>query len=84
MATMIFSYKIDGYSARVEHVSILPDYAGYGIGGRLMDAIIAIATRQKVSRLDLTCDPKNIPANRLYSSFGFIVRNNSHQMRLNM
>jgi RimJ/RimL family protein N-acetyltransferase len=46
-----------------------------------MQAVIARGYELGVKRFDLTCNPKNVRANKLYRSLGFKVRKHSHQMQ---
>ena len=83
MATSILLYKLTGYSARIEHVSVLPVYEGQGIARKLVTLLVEECRLLKVRRIELTCEPKRVVANNLYESLGFKLREtNSRRLTL--
>lgn len=53
-------------------ISLLKDYWGLGIGGRMMSVLIEIATIEGFEQIELTVAEKNKRACDLYKAFGFV------------
>lgn len=54
-------------------IALVPEARGRGIGGRLMEAAIAKAWRQGLTRIELTVRADNSRAKALYERQGFVV-----------
>jgi GNAT superfamily N-acetyltransferase len=50
---------------------VVPERWGEGIGGAILDAVLAEAKRQRYSRIHLWTDEDNERSHRLYRSRGF-------------
>lgn len=74
IATLVHIVKINGFSARLEHVSVLPEHEGQGIGRLLVAALIHDAREHGVRRIDLSCESRRVRANKLYEDLGFKIR----------
>jgi ribosomal protein S18 acetylase RimI-like enzyme len=81
MGSLVFSYKINDITARIEHVVRDPIARGEGIGRSLLKALIDYSTIHQVRYVDLTTEPERIEANKLYLEFGFVIRR-TNAMRL--
>ena len=70
---------VDGYCAfwrvaeqiHINNLAIRPELRGQGLGSRLLQAVIAEATRLGASRATLEVRRSNLPAIRLYERAGF-------------
>jgi ribosomal protein S18 acetylase RimI-like enzyme len=78
MASLVLVTKVNGRSGRVEHVSVLPEYAGKGVGREMMRWLIEEAKRLQLRQLDLTTEPSCKAVNALYQKLGFIKRKTNH------
>jgi ribosomal protein S18 acetylase RimI-like enzyme len=73
------SLSDDGAGPPVEglcHVSMVfvaPDYGGWGIGGRFVDAVFAQARSRGYDRAQLWTQSDNARARRLYEGRGFVL-----------
>lgn len=72
-ALIIHPVPTKGLVGRIEDVVIDTDYRGKGLGRKLMEDLIDIAKREKIEILNLTSNPKRIPARKLYESLGFTL-----------
>ena len=63
-----------GKKAFIEDVIVDESARGLGLGKLLMEKAIEIAKEKKVLRIELSSRPMRVPANRLYLSMGFKVR----------
>ncbi len=70
-ALIIHPVPTKGLVGRVEDVVIDEGYRGQGLGRKIMEDLIDIAKREKIEILNLTSNPKRIPARKLYESLGF-------------
>lgn len=60
------------HRADIFSVFVTPEYRGIGIGKKLMnEALRMIKENKKVIKVNLTVNPLQIPAVKLYESFGF-------------
>jgi ribosomal protein S18 acetylase RimI-like enzyme len=85
VATLVPIYKLNGISARIEHVAVFPAHQGKRIGKLMSEMLIAHAKSKGYRYVDLTSEPSKIPANRLYQKLGFKVRStNVYRHDLNM
>jgi GNAT superfamily N-acetyltransferase len=74
-ASVVYVFKFNGCSARLEYVSTLPIYQGRGIGKMLITMLITnVIETGKAKFIDLTCEPGRLEANRLYEKLGFEIR----------
>lgn len=55
----------------VTNVAVLPSWRGQGIGGRLMERLLADGKKEGIEAFTLEVRAGNLPAIRLYESFGF-------------
>lgn len=55
----------------VTNVAVLPSWRGQGIGGRLMERLLADGKNEGIEAFTLEVRAGNLPAIRLYESFGF-------------
>ena len=63
--------------ATIESVVVSSKMRGKGLGRKLMEHLIAEASRMKVDCIHLTSNPKRVAANALYQKMGF-VRNETN------
>ena len=59
--------------AHIPIVSVAPEYRGKGLGRVLISRALASARSKEMNAVDLEVDSDNLPARRLYKSFGFRV-----------
>ncbi|MBQ6820065.1 MAG: ribosomal protein S18-alanine N-acetyltransferase [Clostridium sp.] len=59
--------------AEITNIAIHPNYRKLGIGGGLLSALIKLCKDSKCSLINLEVRESNIPAQKLYKKFGFIV-----------
>jgi ribosomal-protein-alanine N-acetyltransferase len=64
--------SIAANEAHILNFAVLPDYQGHGIGRSLLNQLLTVADRQRVSRLFLEVRPDNQAAISLYKSADFI------------
>ncbi|WP_211266596.1 GNAT family N-acetyltransferase [Halotalea alkalilenta] len=57
--------------AMLEDMVVTPAARGEGIGGRLLEAAVALAEREGCRRVTLLTDGDNLSAQRFYASHGF-------------
>lgn len=62
---------VDEETFELAKMAVAPDYRGFNIGGRLMDACIEHARQMGKKRIVLESNTKQIPAIRLYRKYGF-------------
>ena len=65
------------FKQRMKHrcdigISILKEYWGLGIGGRMLATLIEIAKNEGFEQIELNVAEKNKRAIKLYKSFGFV------------
>lgn len=70
-ALIIHPVPTKGLVGRVEDVVVDEGYRGQGLGRKIMEDLVDIAKREKIEVLNLTSNPKRIPARKLYESLGF-------------
>ncbi|MDD3498468.1 MAG: GNAT family N-acetyltransferase [Candidatus Moranbacteria bacterium] len=70
-ALIIHPVPTKGLVGRVEDVVIDEKYRGRGLGRKIMEDLIDIARREKIEILNLTSNPRRVPARKLYESLGF-------------
>lgn len=58
--------------ADITNVAVHPDYRGEGIGRKLLELLIRIAKEKNMTAITLEVRESNQPAQRLYSSAGFV------------
>lgn len=63
-----------GKKAFIEDVIVDESARGLGLGKGLMEKAITIAKEKKVNRIELSSRPVRVPANELYLSMGFKIR----------
>lgn len=56
----------------IANLAVDPQHRGRGLGGRLLDALLAAAAAAGVGRVFLEVRPSNVAARRLYDGRGFI------------
>jgi GNAT superfamily N-acetyltransferase len=73
MASLVYGISTaeGGLAASFEDMVVLPGYRGKGIGGALLQYVIAEARKQGVLRLTLLTDRQNKRAQALYRKLGF-------------
>ncbi len=72
---MLVCFEIPtGRRGRVEDVIVDESARGQGAGRKLINAVVARAKELDVKSLELQSHPTRIPANALYQSTGFYVR----------
>jgi ribosomal protein S18 acetylase RimI-like enzyme len=74
VATLVVIRKINGDTARLEHVSVLPEFSGRRTGENMVKALVYAARELGVNRIDLTCEPSREAANHIYEKLGFGLR----------
>jgi ribosomal protein S18 acetylase RimI-like enzyme len=81
-ADLILCRKRNGFTYRLEHVSVLPGFRGQGIARKLIESLLLFASAEG-RHVDLTCEPSRKEANKLYESMGFKWRDtNSRRLSL--
>lgn len=76
MATLVYVSKINGVTARIEHVSVLSSHQGQGIAKKLVNMLIDDCRKAgRVRFIDLNSAPSRERANYLYQKLGFKLRN---------
>ncbi|MEI7844272.1 MAG: GNAT family N-acetyltransferase [Chloroflexota bacterium] len=60
-----------GVHAHVEDVIVDESYRGQGVGETLVSELLLIARQMGLKGVSLTCNPRRVPANRLYQKMGF-------------
>ncbi|MEM1210612.1 MAG: GNAT family N-acetyltransferase [Planctomycetota bacterium] len=68
----IVSTAIGGPAAILEDFVVDPARRGHGIGSRLLDEAVRVATEAGRGRLALLTDHDNAPAQRIYERHGFV------------
>ena len=63
--------KSKGYTAQILSIAVHPLYRGQGIGRALLEKAIAHLDTTPATSVKLEVRPDNIPARKLYESFGF-------------
>lgn len=63
--------QVHGSQAYIPTIGLLPAWRGRGLGGRLLDLLIAAARERGASRVTLEVRSRNEVAIRLYMSRGF-------------
>ena len=58
----------------IHNIAVHPDFRRHGVGRHLLEEVVAAARRQKCIRVTLDVRRSNLPAQRLYRSFGFAMR----------
>ena len=53
-------------------IGVLPDFRGFGIGSRMLEALIEIAQEQGMKTILLEVHPSNTAAMRLYHKYSFV------------
>jgi ribosomal protein S18 acetylase RimI-like enzyme len=71
MGTLYIQQKMGKRPAHLEDMVIDDEYRGQGLGKKLMQALIAVAKKNKVARIDLTSGHDRVGANALYEKMGF-------------
>ena len=56
----------------VTNVAVLPAWRGLGLAGRLMERLLSEAAEEGIDTFTLEVRAGNVPAIRLYESFGFV------------
>lgn len=59
--------------AHITNIAVHPEYRGKGIGSMIVDALIDIARMDGVIAMTLEVRRSNLPAQGLYSKFGFVT-----------
>lgn len=59
----------EGY---VTNIGVMPEYRRKGIGKKLVNALIEFCIEKNMIFLSLEVRPSNLPAIKLYESFGFV------------
>jgi [ribosomal protein S18]-alanine N-acetyltransferase len=59
--------------ADVQTIAVVPTEQGHGLGGRLLDALLAEAARRGVRQVHLEVRADNAAAQRLYERAGFLA-----------
>lgn len=63
--------KIDEETFELAKMAVTPEYQGFNIGGKLMQACIDYSKKAGKKKIVLESNTKQIPAIRLYQKFGF-------------
>lgn len=83
VATLYLMRQMGKRSGYVEDVVVDESYRGQGLGGKLMEVLIAEARKNKLDAIHLTSRPAREAANRLYQKLGFEHRDtNTYQLKL--
>ena len=61
-----------GEEAEIDNVAVRSDYRGMGLGGKLLDAMLALCGKKGIHTVYLDVREGNEPAKRLYASRGFV------------
>ena len=72
-ACLVKVFKYNGFTYRLEHVSVHPEYRGHGIARHLVTELMKLGEREG-RYIDLTCEPCRVNANWLYGELGFKER----------
>ncbi|MDH4330460.1 MAG: GNAT family N-acetyltransferase [Candidatus Moranbacteria bacterium] len=70
---IVYRIPVKGLIGRVEDVVIDESARGGGLGRMIMDDLLNLAQEKGLAYLNLTSNPKRIPARRLYESLGFEI-----------
>ncbi len=62
---------LDGNSAQIVRLAVLPEYRQQAIGSRLMAEALSAIARCRIRRVSLSTQSDNLPAQKLYNKFGF-------------
>jgi ribosomal protein S18 acetylase RimI-like enzyme len=60
-----------GLRARIEDLVVSPTHRGLGLGKALVQGVMEAARQGQAHVLDLTSNPSQVEANRLYLALGF-------------
>lgn len=63
--------KHDARTAEIKRMRVDPEFQGIGIGGRILDTLLATAKELGYTRAILDTSVMQVPAQRLYESRGF-------------
>lgn len=80
-ACLVKVHKYNGFSYRLEHVSVLPEFQNKGVARGLIVGLHRVAALRDGRHIDLACEPHRIAANRLYESLGYEVRETNTRRR---
>lgn len=83
MATLTLVYIPTGLVAVVEDVVVDERFRGLGIGRKLTEKLVAIASAIKAKHISLSTNPARVAANTLYQSMGFFKKETNYY-RLNL
>ncbi|HEU5114661.1 MAG TPA: GNAT family N-acetyltransferase [Candidatus Paceibacterota bacterium] len=81
-ADLVLVTKRNGFTYRLEHVSVLPGHEGKGIARQLISSIHRVLSPNG-RYVDLSCESFRERANALYERLGYAVRHtNSRRFRI--
>lgn len=83
MAVLTLVYIPTGLIAVVEDVVVDENFRGLGIGRRLIQKLISIASKMKAKHVSLHTNPSRTAANSLYQDMGFFKKETNHY-RINL
>ncbi len=74
MGMLVEIKGVTGAFGHIEDVVVLDSYRSRGIGKGIVVSLIEKAAGLGFKHLDLTSKPARVPANELYKSLGFVIR----------
>ena len=81
--TLIHSRKMFAFFGTIEDVVVDENYRGQGLGKLITKYAIEKAKELGMKYIDITSAPHRVPANNLYKSLGFELRNtNPYRLKL--
>jgi ribosomal-protein-alanine N-acetyltransferase len=58
--------------AHITNIAVHPEYRGIGLGNTVIEALLDLCKKEKISAITLEVRKSNIPAQNLYKKFGFV------------
>lgn len=81
MGSLVFTRTPYGLRARIEDVVVDEHYRGKGIGEKISKALITLAKKAKVRRVELSTRQTRVAARKLYEKLGFEKRKSDVYVR---
>jgi ribosomal protein S18 acetylase RimI-like enzyme len=83
MNTMTISHIPTGIVGHLDDVIVDESLRGQGVGEELLKRLLKQAKEEEVDRVELTCNPIRVAANKLYQKLGFKQREtNCYMLKL--
>lgn len=83
MGFLFVMQTLQGRNGYIEDVVVDDMYRGQGLGKKLMEALIGVAKKKRVTEIELTSRPLRVAANKLYQKMGFQHREtNVYKLKL--